>query len=311
MKQTIIKLFPYVLIAGSLSSCLKGNDANIDPNNPTPNVMQMEWLKNGGTTINSGLQFFGVGSLTYPPTDASDTVTVFAAISGPSAPLNKDINVTVGPDFKANNDNISSDGISYENMPDSLYKILTTNLTIKAGTNGTQTKVVFYPSKINPTKNYAMPLTITNPAGYTLSGNYGHIYFHTIGNLLAGAYKWDYGRWNGADKTAPFQSASFTGHSTLLLPDNGTQVEVQSGYGAQNGFNVRYVISFTNSGGTISNIKVTINQNDITGNLTPNGITLTDGPKIIQADPVAGIFHFSYQVNNGSAFRYLEDTYYK
>lgn len=311
MKQTIIKLFLFILVAGSLAGCLKKNDMNIDPDKTTSNFLQMEWLQPGGTTINSGLQFFGVGSLTYPASDVSDTVNVFTALSGASTPLSKDLNVTVGPDFKANNDNFKTDSIQYENMPDSLYHIVATNLTIKAGTNGTPASVIFFPSKINPAKNYALPLTITNPAGYTVSGNYGHIYFHTIGNPMAGGWTWNYTRWNGTDSVTGTKSgASFTGHSTQLLPDNGTTVEVQSGYGAQNGFNVRYVISFTNSNGKLSNFKVVMNPDDVKNNLNANGITLTDPARIITADPVNNIFEFSYQVFNGSSFRFLKDKFY-
>ena len=309
MKQTIISIFFFVTVACSLTSCLKQSPINLDPSQSV-NFLQMEWLKPGGTTINSGLPSFGVGALTFPGTDVSDTVTLFVAVDGPGTPTTKDVSVTVGPDFKANLDNYKVDSIKYENMPDSVYHLINSNVTVKAGANGAQTKVVFFPSKIDPTKNYAMPLTVTSASGYSVSSNFGHIYFHTIGNPLAGAYKWDYSRWNGADQTAPFQSASFTGHSTTWLPDNGTKVEVQSGYGAQNGFNVRYVITFTNNNGVLSNLKVVINQNDITGNLTPNGISLTGGPTIIAADLVNKKFHFSFQVNNGSAFRYLEDSYY-
>ncbi len=185
----IKQLLLFFAAALSLTGCLKKNEMNIDGDNPSASVFTLEWIPPGGTgtTINSGLQYFSSGALTYPASHTSDTTTFNVRLAGAEVP-SKDLTVTVGQDTKALLDNYSKDSITYVSMPDSLYKILNTTASIKAGTNFATFTIVFYPSKINPTQNYMLAPTVTNAAGYAISSNFGHIYFHTIGNPLAGAY---------------------------------------------------------------------------------------------------------------------------
>jgi len=187
MRHIKIALLFFVVVSG-LTSCLKKNDATIDIDNLSNPVFTLEWIQNGGTNINSGLQYFAQGALTYPATHTSDTTTFSVRLTGADYPKS-DIAVTIAPDTKALLDNFKVDGITYEAMPDSVFKLLNTTGTIKAGTGVAYFTIVFYPSKINPTRNYMLAPTVTSPTNYKVSTNFGHIYFHTIGNPLAGAYK--------------------------------------------------------------------------------------------------------------------------
>lgn len=309
MKKLTIRILPLLAAMSSLTACLKSGDANI-PNDPSTSILEMRYTKSGGTTIGSGLEYFGDAALIYAPTDDPDTVSFAANIAGANA-AGADVAFTVGADAQAINDNLANDGITYELMPDSLYKIINPTVTVKAGSRAAIYQIVFYPSRFNSTKTYMLPITVIDKKGYSISSNFGHIYFHAIGNPIAGAYKWGYQRWNDAiGAGAP--PTSWTDEVATLLPDNPTQVEVQSGYGDQNGFNVRYVISFTNTNGVLSNPQVVINPNDISGNLTPAGISLTSAAKILTADLVNMHFKFTYQVTNSAGgVRTLIDEYTK
>jgi hypothetical protein len=45
------------------------------------------------------------------------------------------------------------------------------------------------------------PISIVDASGKGLSANLNTVYFHTIGNPLAGQYSYDFYRWNVADTT--------------------------------------------------------------------------------------------------------------
>jgi hypothetical protein len=132
------------------------------------------------------------------------------------------------------------------------------------------------------------------------------MYLHTVGNPIAGSYNWDFLRYNNNDTTGPLNGLSFTGNSTVFAPDNGTQVEVSSGYYNQ----PRYVIDFTNNGGVLSNFSVSFNSSDISG-WTAAGISITTQPQVIVADPVNGNYEFFYQVSSGGNPRSIIDRFYK
>ncbi len=313
MKKHIINILFFVAVVVSLTGCLKSYTINADPD-ATTNTITMEYVT-GATTLNSGLAYFGNAALTYPPSDEADTAT-FSVIIGGGKSVASDVTVTLGADNNAILDNFSSDSITYTAMPDSLYHLVSNTATIKAGTNSAVFQIVFYPSKIDPSQNFMLPLTVTsNTANYTVSSNFGHIYFHTIGNPIAGAYNWAWTRYNAADTLGDPNSASFTledGVTTIFSPNSPTQIEVQSGYGDQNGFNVRYVLSFKNTNGVLSDPTVALDANDIKSNLTPSSIAVLKNATILLADFEHMHFRFTYQVaNSAGAARTLIDEYVK
>ena len=170
----------FALVSFSLASCLKAVNTNVNGENLTTNFLQLEYVQDSfQTNINSGLQYFSGSTLLFPPTDAVDTINFQVTYNGPT-PAASDLTVTLASDWTAINDNFSNDGITYEKMPDSLYKIITTTVTIKAGKRDGYAKMVVYPSKIDPTKSYMAPIA-PSATGTDVSKNFGHIYFHTIG----------------------------------------------------------------------------------------------------------------------------------
>lgn len=306
MKRITINAFFLLIATFSLTSCLKKDSMNIDPDEKTGTIMELQFIENGsGTTLNSGMQYFSGGALTYPGTDDADTATYNISLAGPVT-LSKDVKVTVGIDESKKLDNYASDSIPYEIMPDSLYDFVATTATITAGSRIVPMHIVFYPSKIDVTKSYILPVVVKDAEGQTISGNFGTIYFHVIGNPIAGAYMWDFIRYNTQDGSGPLNGSSFTGGSTVFSPVNPTSVKVPTGYYVQ----PNYLITFKSSAGVLSDFKAVIAPDEIKAAFTDNGITVILAPTItVSADQKT--FTIKYTVYNGSAYRNITDIFYK
>jgi hypothetical protein len=288
------------LIMGlSLTGCLKADSINLDPNGATT-IINMEYLAgSSGTTIGSGLTYFGGGALTYPPTDEADTATISVILAG-GAILDKDVTVTIGPDANALLDNYSKDSIAYVAMPDSVYHLISNTATIPAGSSGALFQVVFYPSKIDPTQNFMLPLTVTDAAGYTVSKNFGHVYLHTIGNPIAGSYNQEWIRYNTADTLSGNPAFDEDLGPVIFAPTNPTTIEVESGTG------VLYILSFTNNNGVLSDFNVSLDPESVTS----AAVTITGGPVVVVADPINGIYRFNFTyLNSAGAARNITDQF--
>ena len=239
-----------------------------------------------------------------------DTVQFYANLASANT-FDHDVNVTIGVDPSRIDEYNSDDAnaVKYELLPDSAYSILKTTGTIVAGQLIDSFQVAFYKDKIDPTKNYMLPVAITDGGDVLISHNMGLIWFHAIGNPIAGAYLWDWTRWNATDSTDPatLSSLSFTGAETAFSPTSPTEARVPSGYYSQ----PDYIITFDNNGGVLSNFEVSLDQDNIDANFTPNGIAVTDGPHILFADGVTKTFRFQYAVLGPSGPRYCIDKYYK
>lgn len=308
MKKLIKSFMISALACFSLASCLKSVNTNVNDINLTSSFLQLEYVKDSSqTNINSGLQYFAGSTLLFPPSDATDTINFQVTFNGP-VPAPADITVTLAPDWAAINDNFSSDKITYEKMPDSLYKLLTPSVTIKAGTRVAYAKMVVYPSKINPTKSYMAPIApvATNVAN---SGNFGHIYFHTIGNPMAGAYTWDFYRYNSlTNPTFPvgYNGGSFFGATISWLPINPTSIHVPTGYYVQPNF----LITFTNTAGVLTNFKAVIDPGELAGAYTANGISIVQQPVITVSADYKKVT-INHVVFNGASYRNNTDIYTK
>jgi len=285
MKKIFIVVISIIAVCST--GCLKdqfGTDLYAT-GNP---ILEFEYPQGGGhNDIGSGLEYFAGGALTYPATDISDT-TFFIVNLASTNTLGKDLSITIGPDPKALLDNYSNDSITYVAMPDSDYALLSTSATIKAGQRQDTFYIVFYPSKIDPTQNFMLPITVTsNSQNIPVSGNFGHIYIHTIGNPIVGNYDQEWIRYNAADTTGTPAYDLDLG-TVVFSPVSPTEISVGS-----QGTGETDLISFTNTAGVLSNFQVAI---------TPvSGIT--EGTPVLEvADPVNGIYrvYFTYKNSAGS-----------
>ncbi len=274
----------------SLNSCVK--DRNV-LGTDFSHIQDHVVLKNGG------LVNFSANNVTFnSDTTTFDIIANLASVNLPSTP----VNVTIGVDAAQIASYNAANGTDFLPFPSDAYKVMSTALTIPAGQQTATTTVEFYQSKLDPTKSYLLPVAITDASGKALSSNLNTMFFNVIGNVIAGDYNWDFTRYNNAAGTPPPSGLSFTGHTASFVADSPTQVEVTSGYFIQ----PRYVISFTDSSGTLINFKVAFNADDAKA-LVAGGVTVTSGPDIIKADPITGEYIFHYVTLS----RNITDRYYK
>jgi len=294
------------MVAMTMASCLKEGAKNIDTENPTGSIVTLQFIENGsGSTINSGMQYFSGGALTYPGYHESDTATFNVNLAGPTT-LTSDLTVTVGVDATKVLDNIKDDAIDYTLMPDSLYKFMSKTAVIKAGQRIASLKIVFYPSKIDVTKSYNLPVVIKDAGGKTISGNFGIIHFHVIGNPIAGAYNWDYIRINNQAGTGAPSGGTFFGEHVVFSPVNPSSVKVPTGYYVQPNF----LLSFKNTNGVLSDFKAVIAPDEIEGAYTNNGISVVTQPVVTVSSDLKTIL-IKHVVFNGASYRNNTDKYYK
>lgn len=284
-----------LLLAATLTSCVKNrNDLATDFSNLKP-IIEFRTPE----TNNVGLAYFSKAALFL--TDAEpDTVTMYVNIASVNA-LSKDLSVTVDVNDAAISAYNSGSDIQYEKMPDSTFELLQNQVTIPAGSHVGTVDIVFEKGKIDPTKNYMLPISITDASGENISGNFGTIYWHTIGNPLAGAYLWDFTRWGNPQQSGDPDIVDL-GEPTTFSPVSPTQVEVASGYYIQ----PRYELTFSDDNGVLSDFHVILNKDDVDA-MAANGVIVTNGPNIMVADPVNKVFEFQYT----TLTRYVIDKYYK
>jgi hypothetical protein len=168
MKYKNILLPAFIIIL--LSSCLKDSPA-VD-------------FKTVGTIIEilppngGGLENFDAAALDFDPTDEIDSADIDLNIASPK-PLAKSLAITLAVNDGLRASYNASNGTEYEAMPDSVYSFPVKSGTVAAGDRLDTVRIIFYPSKIDSTKSYMLPVSIKDAQGETISGNFGDIYFHT------------------------------------------------------------------------------------------------------------------------------------
>jgi hypothetical protein len=294
------KLGLFALMVATIGfSCVKSREGRTDFENLKPTVLIPE----------GGLSNFGSQTLVYPPTDNADTVNFHVNYAATDvAPADEVIGIAIDDAALAAYN--AANGTNYQKFPDSIYSFAaSSNITVPKGANySSNIPFIVFPSKVDPTVSYMLAITIkTVPTGATLSSNFATIYYHFIGNPIAGAYTWDWTRWNAADTTGTPTGTSFKGQSTIFSPDDPNTIEVYAGYIYPG---VRYIIHFDNNAGVLSNFTVSLNQKDIDNNLTPSNIAVTAAPKFLYVDSVNHVFRIIMGVSSGGKPRTLIDYYY-
>ena len=286
-----ISLLIAPLLMVNLNSCIKdkGYKQETDFSN----------LQDHVTLVRGGLTSFSANNVRF--SSDTSTYTIIANLASANLPKSP-VTVKIGVDDALVAAYNVANGTSFELLPTNAYTLGTTTLTIPAGEQYASTSIEVYQSMIDPAKSYLLPISIQDAGGIALTGNLNTLYFNIIGNVIAGDYSWDFTRWNNSAGTGAPSGLSFTGDVATFIADNANQVEVASGYFIQ----PRYVISFTNNGGVLSNFKVKLNTSDVAA-LTTAGVTVTDGPNIIKADPINGEYIFQYT----TVTRYIIDRYYR
>jgi hypothetical protein len=310
------KIFIFILAitAVSLTSCLK-DKPNTDFSS-IGTVLELPW---------SGLQYFSKDAVT----SSSDTVVLKFGVNIASAKtLSTATNYTIAVDYALMTAYEATNAtVVYDQMPTGSYTISKTTGTIPAGKRLDSITVTVYRALLDPSKSYMLPIKLASTSNGILSGNFNAHYYHFIGNDFAGAYTWDYRRWqNGTGPgpgIIPSQSTAGIppditglGQSGTILPISPTEFQMQTGY---NGQGVNYDVTFTRTVDptthivSYSNWKVQFLPGDI-AKWTAAGITNMVPPSFTIPPPATSndpkIFELNY-VSGGAFGRYIDDTYHK
>ncbi len=168
MKNIYLSLLALIMLL--LSACLKDKPA-VDFS--TVGTIIEILPVNGG-----GLENFGGAELNFDAMETIDSAAIVLNIASPE-PLNNALTISMGVNDNIRSSYNSSNPVQYDIFPDSLYSFPVISVTIPAGKRLDTLQVYFYPSKIDTTKNYMLPVSIQDAQGQTISGNFGTIYFHT------------------------------------------------------------------------------------------------------------------------------------
>jgi hypothetical protein len=233
MKKIISVLSLCFFAAIIFSGCLKDNTIK-------------QGLDSLGSVVNvqySGLNYFAQAAVVTAGATAPIENTFTVNIANADGKLtDKDIVVKFAiDDAKRLAYNADPTQLDYELLPDSTYSFPTRTATIKAGTNQVTLPITFYPNKINPSKLYMLPITLIDASGLVISGNFSTLYYHIIGNPLAGLYNLTGTRtnytgsvsWSGPPAPLPAggtdgTTAAYT-TPTVAVPVDATTVKIIMG----------------------------------------------------------------------------------
>lgn len=317
-KSLVFKNLIAILLVGSavfFASCIK------DRNNGAPDFTQLAPIvqiinDKAGNAASSGLDGFSAAALLLDNSAASDSAAfrINYAATG-TAPA--DITVTLAYNaaalvaYNAANPNPVN---PYTKFPDSIYTFTQTTVVVKAGTSYSDlVKLYLKPNKIDITKNYMLPISITAVSGgVNISGNYGTIYYHLIGNPLAGKYNLIGRRYNYvgtvayAGPTGPTSpnippTFSSTTNLTPLSPKSAAPVDGQtvtmsfSNLGFGSGFEYGYLVT---GNATFSAITLGWNDAFISNDSNIEGFTMSYVPPSPTQKPA---FRFVTHYNNAAS----------
>lgn len=299
----ISSLYTIAIVGLLFSSCVKNADKFTDFSTTKP-ILEMKTaviVANGSADyVNiAGLANFGSAGLSAIPNYfPNDSISFYVNLAS-NEPLSKDLTLKVGINADLITTYNSSSTLQFELMPDSLYSwVGDQTVTIKAGERTVLVSgLSFNYDKIDPTKNYMLPIGVLDGDGITVSANMGAIYFHTIGNPMAGNYSQDFYRWNDvADTTGPPNSTVFEDVTTSVPPVDATTLLLPEGYLTANSL-PGISLGFTNTNGVISDPVVFIAPKTQSA-LDGGGFKVISGPTLV-----------NYKIVGDASTRYAGSTF--
>lgn len=169
-----------------LTSCLEDDGYTDIIDGVNGNNVILSFYGNVGTTSTQSVQL----------TAGKDTVDYELNISATSShSINKDVTVTVSIDetvVAQVNASIESADEKFTLLPDSVYDLLSTSITVPKDTTEAPFYVRIYQYKMDKSKNYLLPVKINGTDGAIVADNLGTAKLAFIGNVLAGPYVSNY-----------------------------------------------------------------------------------------------------------------------
>jgi hypothetical protein len=291
-----------MLFTGLLQSCLK-DSAFLNVGSTTP-IVEFSYGNPTNSIVTSSLG-------TLPDSAEFDTV-IAVNLASPQV-LNTDVTVTVILDTTlVTQFNLANPTNMLTLLPDSatvggLAKTIT--FTIPAGYRIHKIPLKLNVLNIDPTVSFAIPYTISSVkaadgSNIIISGNAGSILYAFIGDPIAGNYTQEWIRYNNAAGTGTPAYDQFS--STAFTPISPTEIQVTSGSAG-----LVYDLTFINPGTGLSGL-TGWNLTFTSASVAASGVTIVQGPTIVTADPVNGIFVFNFEyLNSAGSARNITDKFTK
>jgi hypothetical protein len=171
MKQVQINILLFLVLLAGLSSCLKKDAMNIDPDSATKNVVEFANTGDNLATASSKYPRFyaDLGTVSSGQVSSIKLNVSYSGIENAS----QDITVNLALDTAALSLYNNTDGTNYTVPPISVYKF-PTSVIIKKGTQLTQVEIsITITADFDFNESYAIPLKITSASSGTVSSNFG------------------------------------------------------------------------------------------------------------------------------------------
>lgn len=180
-----IRAFILLLVSiPAFTSCLK--DTNLlDPSiNETPNVIELQNYGILKSSVTSTYPLYFAYPDLVDQTDLNLTVSYSGAYVAP-----EDIVVTLAMKPEVLTKYNTENKASYVQMPDSLYTIPATTVTIPKGSRKATFTIKVKSTKFDLAKTFALPIGITSASSGTVSGNFSNaVYYVAPRNKYDGTY---------------------------------------------------------------------------------------------------------------------------
>ena len=291
-----ISLLAGIMLLASLDSCIK--DKGYKGETVFSNLQDhVEIVKSGLTYYSSaGVLFNGADTATLT------LIVNLASVNLPTSPTQ----VTIGVDAQQIATYNTANNTSFQIVPSASYSVASTSLTIPAGQQYAQTTVSFYADSLDPSVSYMLPISITDASGHALTSNQNTVFYHIIGNPIAGTYEQYFSRWLAADSTGGSGTANYYNADfgpTSFSPSSPTEVQATS-----NAFGEVFTIDFSNNAGVLSNFSVSFPANEA----ALLGLPSFGPPTFEVEDHANGYYKIVYPyVNGAGATRLCVSTFIK
>ncbi len=321
----ILKFSLFAFIGFGLSSCLKDKDYDVFKVGLNPASISDKPIIE---IVNGGLGNFSkhVLSVDLGKTQDTSSYSVSFINGGLTAP--EDINVSFAYDAVAfTKYNAASTNIQFEKLPDSTFSFPKTSVTIKKGQKISElVNFIVFPAKVDPSKIYLYPVTITTTSSTNglISGNNATFYFHIIGNALAGKYNVIGTRYNyvgsvsyagptGSNANIPagfISTNNLTGVKTASALDGQSITMSFSNLGFGSGFEYGYI--FLGANPSFTSIITDYNQAILTGNTIKLSTTFNYlPPTSIQKPAFRVITHYNNSPTGTVNDRIIDEYFVK
>ena len=303
MKYKFLKLSSFLTSAFLMmlvSSCVKENKLTFTDFSQVNDLVILQ---------NSGLSNFSASAVVIgPATPDTLDLDIFAALASVNA-VGSDIKVTIAVDDTKRTDYNAANGTSYLPFTSDMFKLLTGTVTIPAGQHYAKGTLELYSQQFDPTQSYMLPISITDASGKSLTSNQNTIYFHLIGNPLAGPYNVAGTRYNysgsigyaGGPIPAGYVSTAASPTPKFAAPLSPTVIALDYANLGGNGY--QYVVTYNS----------TTNQITVAANSTLAAAVSNFTVFVQTYNPATKTIHILSSYNNGAngsgSDRIIDETF--